>query len=262
MVVPLLILGLFISILITFFGEYILPKAENKREKIYNINIRKREVEDIKLRPNIYYSDDKFMYYIGFFDGYTNKMRVVDITERDENNRIKRKIMANDAVWDFDHWVFHAVHERHFENGELTTYIFEDEHILPDISVEPKDFVKSAKKPMEMNYFELKEYVQRLKKIDEKHTKEETDLHFKLSFPLANFIILLFCVPLASASIRSKGRGVIFLLGIVICVIYLMLLRICQSLGYNQIISPLVAAWLPHLFFLFVGAIVVYKSEI
>ena len=189
-------------------------------------------------------------------------MRIIDITERDENNQIIRKIQANDAQWEHDHWVFNSVYDRYFTNSELRSYEFYSEKIIEAVSVTPLDFVKSAKKPMEMNYFELKDYINRLKKIDEKHTREETDLYYKISFPLANFIILLFCVPLATASIRSKGRGVIFMIGFILCFAYLVFLKICQSLGYNDIISPLTAAWLPHAFFFLLGAVMVYKSEI
>jgi citrate/tricarballylate utilization protein len=50
--------------------------------------------------------------------------------------------------------------------------------------------------------------------------------------------------------------------GFLLCFAYLVFLKICQSLGYNAIISPLTAAWLPHLFFLLLGVVMVFKSEI
>ena len=259
---PLFLVGLFISLCVAVFGEYVLPVAENKRALIYNVSMRQREVEDIKMRSNIYYSDENFIYYLSFFDGYQNKIRAIDITELDDQNKIKRKVQANEADWDGEHWVFRNAHDRHFDNSQLVSYQFYNTFIIPEVTVRPIDFVKSAKKPMEMNFFELRDYIQRLKKIGEKYHREETDLLFKISFPLANFIILLFCVPLASASVRSKGRGVIFLLGIVICITYLMVVRVWQSLGYNEVISPTAAAWFPHILFFVIGVIVVIRSEI
>jgi lipopolysaccharide export LptBFGC system permease protein LptF len=84
----------------------------------------------------------------------------------------------------------------------------------------------------------------------------------KLSFPMANFIILFFCVPVATTNMRSKGRGMIFMLGLLICFLYLTALRISQSLGYNAILSPALAAWLPNLLFLSMGLFFLYKAEI
>jgi lipopolysaccharide export system permease protein len=262
MIVPLMLMGLFISGLVGIFGEYILPVAENKRTIILNVNIRGRQLEDQRIRSNIFYADERFIYYLNFFDGYQNKIRVIDMTELDEDNRIVRKIQANEANWDGENWIFASVHDRTFDAGVLVDYTYHPETILSYVTVTPTDFVKSAKKPMEMNYMELKEYIERLKKIGEKYHREEVDLHSKISFPLANFIILMFCVPLATASVRSKGRGMIFLMAILICVSYLFILRIWQSLGYNDIISPLAAAWFPHILFAVVGVVLVIKSEV
>ena len=261
-VLPLFFVGLFISICVLLFGEYVLPRAENKRELIYNVNMRQREVEDIKMRSNIYYSDENFIYYLSFFDGYQNKIRAIDITELDDNHKIIRKIQANEADWNGESWIFRSTHDRYFENAQLTKYVYHHTTVLPEVTVTPLDFIKSAKKPMEMNYFELRDYIHRLKKIGEKYHKEETDLLTKIAFPFANFIILLFCVPLASASVRTKGRGVIFFLGILICLIFLMTVRTWQSLGYNEVISPVTAAWLPHIIFFIVGVVIVIRSEI
>ncbi|MCL1826666.1 MAG: LptF/LptG family permease [Candidatus Cloacimonetes bacterium] len=262
MVLPLLLLGLVMSAVVMLFGDYVLPAAENKRAKIYYVDMRNQEIEDVKMRQNIYYSDDKFIFYLGFFDGYNNKIRVVDITQLDEEFRVVTKTQANEATWDGENWVFSSAYIRHFTQEILLDYQFYETIILEEITVTPLDFIKSAKKPMEMNFFELKEYIARLRKIGEKHHQELVELYTKVSYPLANFIILLFCVPLASASVRSKGRGMIFLLGLLICFPYLMILRISQSLGYNAVITPLTAAWFPHILFLIIGMFFVLKSEV
>ena len=262
MVTPLLIIGIIMSGLIALFGEFVLPVAEDKKAEILNVRIRGREREDIRMRSNIFYSDVNYIFYLGFFDGFQNIIRVIDITETDENNQIVRKIQANDATWDGENWVFSNTHDRRFYNSELVSYSFHSLKILPEITVTPTDFIKSAKNPMQMNYMELSEYIERLRRIGDKHHRELIDLYMKISFPLANFIILLFCVPLATASVRAKGRGVIFLFGIVICFFYLMTLRVYQSLGYNEIISPIAAAWHPHILFFAIGLFFVVKSEV
>jgi lipopolysaccharide export system permease protein len=113
-----------------------------------------------------------------------------------------------------------------------------------------------------MNFFELREYIVRLKKVGEKFTKELVELNLKVSFPFANLIILLFSVPLVSTSSRSKGRGLIFGMGLLVCFLYLSTLRICQSLGYNEVLSPIVAAWLPNVVFAAIGVFFVIKAEV
>jgi lipopolysaccharide export system permease protein len=115
---------------------------------------------------------------------------------------------------------------------------------------------------MSMNYFELKEYINSRKKVGDKYLEELVDLYTKLTYPLSNFIILLFCVPAASTNNRSKKKGWVFLFGVLICLVYLSTLRICQSLGYNEVLKPWLAAWLPNIIFMAVGIYFVYKAEI
>jgi lipopolysaccharide export system permease protein len=265
MVLPLLVVGFIMSIGIALMGEYVMPAAEKERERIYYEDMRKQPREDIKMRGNIFYSDDKYLFYLGFFNGYIEnkeQIRIIDVTQVNEHNQILRKIQANEANWNGENWILSETYDRHFQDGKLISYSYHDSIIIPEITVTPLDFIKFTKKPNEMNFFELRDYINRLKKIGEKYHRELTDLYTKISYPFANFIILLFCVPLASASMRSKSRGIIFVFGILISFVYLMILRICQNLGFTGIISPLTAATFPHILFFVVGSFVVMRSEI
>ena len=130
------------------------------------------------------------------------------------------------------------------------------------LDVEPKDFVRITKKTLSLNFFELRDYINRLEKMGEKANKEIVDLHMKLSFPLTNLIVIFFFIPIATSNIRSKGRGLVFLLGLVVCFIYLIVVRIIQSLGYNGMMPPVWAAWAPNIIFTLLGLEFLRRAEI
>ena len=264
MVSPLIWFGFIFSLLVLFFGEVVLPKAEEYRQYIYTEKIKNMKVEDKKMRSHIHYlGKDNNLYYIGFFDGYRNVLKIIDITTFDyESGEIKRKIVATNAIWEDDKWHLKNCYIRSFENGSYVDMKYYKSIVIEEVDVTPIDFIKSAKKPLSMNFFELKEYINRLKKVGEKYSKELVELNLKLSFPFSNLIILLFSVPLVSTSSRSRGRGLIFGLGLLVCFLYLSSLRVCQSLGYNGVLSPMFAAWLPNLFFAFIGIYFVIKAEV
>jgi lipopolysaccharide export system permease protein len=222
------------------------------------------KVEDKKLRSNIHYlGKDNNLYFIGFFDGYRNLLKTIDITTYEPGTgQIDRKITATDAVWEDNAWQFKNCYIRNFEHGQLVNMEQFESTTIDEVDVTPIDFVKSAKKPMSMNFMELQDYVNRLKKVGEEYKKQIVELNLKVSFPFSNLIILLFSVPLVSTSSRGKGRGLIFGLGLLVCFLYLSALRICQSLGYNGVLSPLMAAWFPNLIFLLVGVYFVTKAEV
>ena len=263
MVTPLLWLGLLISIIVMLLGEFVLPKAEEYRQYIYQEKIKNQKVEDKKMRSKVHYlGKNNNLYYIGFFDGYRNLIKTIDITLFDPaNGRIDKKITAKNAVWDADKWIFEKCHIRYFEKEEIRTEYFEST-IIDEIDVTPLDFIKSAKKPLSINFFELRVYITRLRKIGESVNKQLVELNLKVSYPFSNLIILLFCIPLVTASSRSRGRGLMFGLGLLVCFLYLSTLRISQSLGINGVLSPLVAAWLPNVLFSLIGTYFVIKAEI
>ena len=264
MVSPLLIFGLIFSIGILIFGEYVLPSAEYHRKVIYKERIKNQKIEDKKARSHIYYlGKDNNLYYIGYFDGYRGQLSTIDITTfLPESGEIRKKVTASKAVWEDDKWVFKNCYIRTFDGNRLQKSEFYEATEIEEVDVTPIDFVKSAKDPMAMNYFELREYIERLKKVGEKYTKELVELNIKLSFPFANLIILLFSIPLVTTSSRSKGKGLIFALGLFVCFSYLSALRICQSLGYNEVLSPVMAAWLPNIVFGILGIYFVVRAEI
>ncbi len=264
MVSPILIIGVIMSIGIGLFAEFVLPYAESLRNEIYTVQIKKQMLEDVKMRANIYYSGaNDYLYYIGFFDGYQNQMKVIDITQYNgKDGSVSRKISANEAIWNGEEWIFLNCYDRRFANRKQVYYKYSEKASIPEIKAAPNDFIKFAKSNLALNFIELKEYINSLKKIGEKYQVELVDLYMKIAYPLSNFIILLFCVPLASTSVRSKGRGIIFLLGLIICFTYLTTLRISQSLGYNEVLDPLLAAWLPNIIFFILGVFFVIKAEV
>jgi len=265
MVMPIFIFGFFYSFFIMWLGEFVLPKAINLREQTYVVKIRGGKMDDIRRRANINYkSSNNLFFNIGFFDGYSKKLYNIDIISYDEQTGgLKQTINAQSAFWEGDKWLFNDCYIRDFENG-VPTYVefYKSNKEIPIVEVKPIDFVKSSKKPLAMSYLELKQYIERQKKVGEKSLIEEVNLESKLAFPFVNFIILFFSVPLASASTRSKSRSIIFLVGLIVCFFYLSMLRVSQNLGYMGILTPFWAAWVPNIVFSSIGLWFVVRAEV
>ncbi len=265
MVMPVFIFGFFYSFFVMWVGETILPKAIQLREHTYVVKIRGEKMEDIKRRANINYKGQNDLFFnIGFFDGYSKKLYNIDIVQYDPiTGGLVQTIAAQSAVWQEDKWIFKGCYVRKFEDGMPTEVdFFKDGKVIPIVDVKPIDFVKSSKDPLAMSYTELKEYIQRQEKVGEKSLSERVDLATKLAFPFANLIILFFSVPMASASVRSKTRSVVFLVGLVVCFVYLAALRVSQNLGYTGVLPPLWAAWGPNVLFSVLGLWFASRAEV
>ncbi|MDP2172706.1 MAG: LptF/LptG family permease [Candidatus Cloacimonadaceae bacterium] len=261
---PLFIVGFFISIGVAVMGEYLLPYAESKRIHVYNVQIKGEQPEDQLLKARVHYQGkENDFYYFGFFDGYQNSIRVIDLTRIDyETKRVTEHVTASGAVWKDDRWIMQETDIRRFKDGKLTEHHFYPSTDLPLLDVKPQDFIRITKKTLSLTFMELKEYIARLQKMGEDANREIVDLHMKLAFPLTNLIVIFFFIPIATSNIRSKGRGLVFLLGLSVCFIYLIIVRVIQSLGYNGVIPPIIAAWAPNIGFTLLGFGFLWKAEI
>ncbi|HOH47583.1 MAG TPA: LptF/LptG family permease [Candidatus Cloacimonadota bacterium] len=261
---PLFIIGLIISLGIAVIGEYLLPYAESTRSYVYNVQIKGEEPDDQMLKARIHYrGQNDELYYFGFFDGYKNTLRIIDLTKVDEKtNLITEHMTASSASWVDGKWILEDCEHRRFKDGKQIFWKHYPRTDLAFLEVEPKDFVRITKKTLSLNFLELRDYISRLKKLGDPSFKEEVDLHMKISFPLTNLIVIFFFIPIATTNVRSKGRGWIFMLGLVVCFAYLIVVRVIQSLGYNAIIPPVWAAWLPNIAFTLLGFAFLRKAEI
>jgi lipopolysaccharide export system permease protein len=114
--------------------------------------------------------------------------------------------------------------------------------------VTPAELAAGIKRPEEMGFVELREYVRRGVARGRDVTRPVVDLHMKVAVPFANFIIVLFGAALAAVR-RRTGLAVGFAASILICFIYYGFLRTGQALGYNGDLPPLLAAWIGNLVF-------------
>jgi lipopolysaccharide export LptBFGC system permease protein LptF len=80
----------------------------------------------------------------------------------------------------------------------------------------------------------------------------------KLALPAACLIIALFGAPLAVSSRRARGgHGIAISLGTTI--VYLLMINLSQAVGASGIMDPTLAAWVPNLVFLGLGAWLLVK---
>jgi len=261
---PLFGIGLIISIGIAVMGEYLLPWAETQKNYIYNVQIKGEQPDDQMLKARINYQGKaNDFYYFGFFDGYKNNLKIIDLTRIDfKTKSITEKITATSADWNGSRWIIRDCEIRRFAGGKQVFHAYYPETSLSILDVEPQDFIRITQKTLSLNFWQLKEYIGRIKKLGDDASKEVVDLHMKLAFPLTNLIVMFFFMPIATSNIRSKGRGWVIMLGLLVCFAYLIVVRVSQSLGYNSVIPPVWAAWLPNGIFTLLGLGFLSKAEI
>ena len=137
---------------------------------------------------------------------------------------------------------------REFDGEEQRLTGF-DRLTLGRLSISPTDIEKKQRKPDEMNYPDLREFIENQQRAGQDVSRWLVDLHAKIAFPFASVIVVLFGVPFASIK-RRGGLAIDFGVCVAITFIYLAFMKTSQVFGYNGDLNPLLTAWLANIIFL------------
>ncbi len=127
----------------------------------------------------------------------------------------------------------------------------EKERIIRGV-ISPGVLKREEKIIEEMSVRELIRFEKRLRRAGFRNRKLLVDIYSRITFPVTNLFMIMFAL---SISIRSrKGRGVLAAAaGLLVSLAYMGLYILSLSLGYAEILPPLLAAAMVPLLALFLG---------
>lgn len=256
---PLLIFTLLLSCFNFYFNEEILPFATRERNRIKHGEIEKKQDR----RSQIMYNLSK--QGIG---GYIYHFELYKVGPEEAKNALVQRFENDSLVESYrGEWMRFRNGQWHMLNGVYRNFEgkrekFEqfDSIVLPQCKERPEEFEKFQGKPEDMGYRELKDYINVLDKTGAPFTHELVDLRTKLSFPFTSFIVMFICIPLASNPKRS-GVAMSFAIAAGVSLLYFVIFKVTQSLGYSGKLSPDVAAWSINIVFFFIGIAVFLRSH-
>ncbi len=260
---PLVAVGALISLAMLLLGETLVPWATERVEEIYNIDIKKKHLEDGYDKANFWYRDDNKFYDVGLYDSRTKTLKSISIFEFDKNFKMKRRTDAERAVWSKNPlvgWIMEEVVEIGVDqNDSFSISTFPQ---LPLVIEEgPEDFRNIQRRPETMSYFDLKQYIEKLRGEGVQVTRYLVDLAAKISFPMVNMILVLVAFPFALISARSGTLTSSFIAGVAIGFGYYVVHAISTSLGAAELLPILPAAWAANVLIGFIGLYLMAGAE-
>lgn len=256
---PIFTIILLFTFFIFFVNENLVPRANAYARYIQRYKIQKTDFEDKRIQEKfIYIGKGKKFFTIDFFDGKKGIIRGIGIDEYDENFRLSKQILAQEAQYKNGNWYFYRGIIRVFSVGKETfrEEKFEERIIPLDEKIE--DFFISEKKIDEMDSKELKKYIIRLKSQGIPTRKEEISLRLRFAYPFSNLVMFFLGVPFA-LSLHKGGRIRSFAFSLGIAFLYWSILSLSRALGENRYLSPILSAWSANILFLVVGLLLFLK---
>jgi lipopolysaccharide export system permease protein len=232
-----------------FLSEVVVPAASRERDRIYDEQIQGLHRDVITERADVtYLGNGGRIFFMRLYLVKERRMHEV-ILQEFRRGELTRRIDAAEATWDGRRWIFSSGTLRQFDHGT--------EHAR---SFDRMAVAKESRQPGEMNYFELRSYVDKLRSSGARVANYLVDLHLKLAFPLINFIVVLIGASLATR-LRMQSAALGFGLSVAISFVYYAFMRTGQALGHNGALPPYLAAWLGDIVFGAVGLIMLGLAQ-
>lgn len=255
--IPYIAVALLISALSVYFNGWIVPYANKQKFTIERTYLRKNVITGSG--ANIYVQDSPTrILSVGYFDDRRNVATRISIQDFSDTNLtvVVGRIDAASMSWDTTarQWILHSGIRRWFSNGNEHLEEFET---LPAgrLHFNADDLRKKQEQPDEMDYHSLGQFIENQQRAGQDVARWLVAFYSKTSFPFASVIVVLFGVPF-SAMKRRGGVGIQLGISLLICFIYLIVMKVSHVFGYNGDVDPLLTAWLANILFA-AGAIVV-----
>lgn len=203
----------------------------------------------------VYRADDGWVYSIRYLDTKAQLAQQV-LLERPSSRPgfPNLAIWADSARWNDSTGRWQLLNgSSHFLGDSTSTETFTYKRLVMDSFNEPpRSLLIEPKRPEEMAYRELAEYIRMLDRSGNDVKKLRVDLAIKLALPAACIVIVLFGAPLAVSNPRAGAAwGIAISLGTT--VLYLLLINLSKAVGSTGLIDPTLSAWVPNLFFGAIG---------
>lgn len=265
---PMLFLGLCLSVITFYFGEKFLPQANDNRKQLQEeFRAGRREARGFSrksafkgLKRDFYYFGNKKTAY-RFQEFRVEPQQAKEVRrEKFFKNKIIERIEAEKLFYNGNRkWSFINGQIKTFKNISFSMTTFDT---LADIilTATPEEMVARIKSIDCMSYWELKNLLEKAKGRGEKISIYQADLHFKIALPFMNFIVILIGLSITARAGR-RGGTVSFGIGLGLVFTYWILSQFILALGKNETISPALAAWAGNIFFFIIGSILYQRAS-
>lgn len=256
LMIPYAISATIIALATFILSAFIIPPANVTRIEFQNNYIRNKRVVSghniqLEVEPGI----------IAYFDRYDDKARMGYRFSLDhfENKKLISRLTANMIKYDtLYQWTVMDYMIRDFEGMKET--IMEGSRMDTTLTIIPSDFLISSNDCETMTTPELRSYIQRQKKRGIGDIQAfEIEYHKRYASIMAAFILTTIGVSLSSRKVKG-GMGLNIGIGIGLSFTYILFTTVTSTFAVNGNVSPMIAAWIPNIIFIFIAIFLYMKA--
>jgi lipopolysaccharide export system permease protein len=249
---PFVLTALAVCLMLFGLSESVIPYTSVKTNAIWNVEVEKKQDASTGRYKNVWFKSGGMIGNFQVYDRPGQKLAGIGLYRFDPGFHLTERVEAKEGRMIGGRWEFDRGLVKSFEKGgRFVVQPFQQEFF--DLPALPEDVSRVTRAPEEMSFEGLKAYARRVRAEGHDPIRSYVNLHMKLAFPFISLVMVLLGLPIAFW--REKGGGIPLGIGagIGLSFIYLVFLGLARSMGYIGFLPPMVAAWLPSVFFILLG---------
>ncbi len=255
MVSPLIVCGLFISLIVIGLNEVVIPHTERATaamEAKWLSGSGKMHVG----RAGTWLRTKRHIFNIRKISKDRQTLEGVSVYRLGKGFKLKEQMTAKSAVWKDGRWSANSPYVWTFSDKGVRVKNKKDngDNLLKNLA--PPDSLLGAERGYEaMSFTELGEYIKDLRRDGYDTTVQLVELYTKFTFPLVNLIMVLVGIPFALKSGRKGGIASGVAISFIIAIGFWVVFGLSKSLGQTGVVPPIFAAVFPDMLFLAIGVV-------
>lgn len=251
LLVPYLVVGFLITGVMSYVDGFLIPDANEKRiafeskylegksEKVDRNQLFRQESDDTIFKIGYFNADEKTGYRVDATtfagDSISETMYIQRMTWQEEQKMWKLK--------GIDKRILTPLGYKHVHLDSMDT----------TLNIYPRDLARTTSDIYQLTYPEAQNYIRSIERSGAGNVESpRVKLFGRYAYPFSIVVVLIVGFALASVR-RAGGKGFYIASGFGVSFIYLVMMKVIEPFGATGEIPPLLAAVLPHLFFLLLG---------
>jgi lipopolysaccharide export system permease protein len=235
---PIAVGGLIISGFSLILDQFIIPRTAEKVHYIEEVLMEKQE--DTRISERARWLRDK--------DRLIRARELIEADSAKYSPDEKIWVMGSSRAWQF------AV------NGVVQHFERRPPQVV-SIPIEPAKLKKERRKPSELSYRELWDYIKRGESSGMDVSVYRIEFHVKLAFCFAAFVVSLIGLKFGYRSERSMETVRSVLLAFAVGISYWFILNAARAFARNGILNPVFAAWAANFIVLSVALVGIWRAR-
>jgi lipopolysaccharide export system permease protein len=255
---PYLISAAILGVLSFTLANFVIPHT-NIEMRIFKQKYLDNLQKD--MGQNIHFQMNKGTFiYLERYQKKTGSALKFSLEQVDSSGRLVYKLNTDKAVYDSltNKWTLNKYYERYIDG--MDERLISGQTKDTTLALSPKDLIVIKEDYEEMDFFEIRDFIDKQKlKGAPNVINYEIEMNKRIAFPFAAIILTIIGVSLSSRKVRG-GIGMHLGLGIALTFLYILFMQFTTVFAISGNLSPLLAAWVPNIIYVFIALYLLKKA--